>query len=50
MTKVVPTHEDGETRAEFIAKIAKVYDVPMNLIRYEEISNTLYTHVATEGE
>ena len=31
------TDEADESRAEFIAKIAKLYDVPMNLIRYEAI-------------
>ncbi len=30
-----------DTRAEFIAKIAKLYDVPMTLIRYEEITYTV---------
>ena len=34
----IPTHDtDNETRAEFIARIAKAYEVPMNLIRYETI-------------
>ncbi len=28
---------DDMTRAEFIAHIARVYDVPMNLIRYERL-------------
>jgi len=31
------TDDTDDTRAEFIAKIAKLYDVPMNLIRYEAI-------------
>ncbi len=37
----VPTYDaDSETRAEFIAKIAKAYDVPMTLIRYNTIEQT----------
>lgn len=37
MTKHQRVSVDSMTRAEFIAHIAKVYDVPMNLIRYEEM-------------
>lgn len=28
---------DSMTRAEFIAHIAEIYDVPMNIIRYEQL-------------
>jgi len=38
MTKQEKTDTDSMTRAEYIAYIAKVYDVPMNLIRYEQIN------------
>jgi len=35
------THDrDNETRAEFMAKIARVYDVPMTLIRYKQLEYT----------
>ena len=40
MTNEMPTHEDSETRAHYLWRIALAYDVPMNLIRYEEINNT----------
>ena len=39
MTDVLPNDNSKETRAEFIAKIAKRYEVPMNLIRYETIEH-----------
>lgn len=32
--------QDDESRAEFIARIAKLYEVPMNLIRYQTIEQT----------
>ena len=31
---------EDETRAEFIARIAKRYEVPISLIRYESIEQT----------
>ena len=37
MTKQMPSHEQGESRRDFLARVAKVYDVPMNLIQYETI-------------
>ena len=37
--------QEDETRADFIAKIAELYDVPMTLIRYDD---TLQ-HIRQEG-
>ncbi len=37
MTRIPTYDADTETRAEFIARIAERYEVPMNLIRYESI-------------
>ena len=37
------TDTDSMTRAEYLAHIAQVYDVPMTLIRYEESNNTEQT-------
>jgi len=39
MTKQHTTNTDGMTRAEYLAYIARVYDVPMTLIRYEQTDN-----------
>lgn len=35
---------DGMTRAEYIATIARVYDVPMTLIRYVDTFNASTTN------
>ncbi len=40
------TEQDDETRADFIARIAERYEVPMNLIRYQE---TQATDIDTDG-
>ena len=39
MTKqeVLPRPYDTMTRAEYIALIAKIYDVPMDLLRYDTV-------------
>ena len=34
------TEQDDETRAEFIARIAELYEVPITLIRYQTIEQT----------
>jgi len=41
MTKQVPSNcNDEENRQAFIRKIMEVYDVPMNLLRYETMDTT----------
>ena len=40
LATIRPHDVDTETRAEFIAKIAKLYDVPKTLIRYVDTCST----------
>ncbi len=49
MTKQRNTNTDSMTRAEYIAYIAKVYDVPMDLIRYEQTDNNDRAGAGTRG-
>jgi len=49
MTKQHNTNTDSMTRAEYMAYIAKVYDVPMTLIRYEQTYNNDRAGTGTSG-
>ena len=39
-TSTIPVQEDDEARAHYLWRIAISYDVPIDLIRYEQSNNT----------